>query len=276
MQPNVSSLRTDLNIYFDNNDPIVGILMPCYNHAKYIREAINSVIEQDYKNKLLIIIDDKSTDNSVETIKNILFQNQQLLDNEQNKITIGHIDRLPYELLQVILIEKPENKKQAAARNTGIKITWDYCDYYCQLDADDWFLPEKLSKSIDAINNDKDNIGLVYSDVIIENNITNTKVLEFREPFSLERLLQEDIISNQPLINKEALSEVGLYDEGMSPCEDWDLFIRICHKYIAIHIPEFLQKYRVTSQSCTFTVDKSIWQDRWNKIRQRIAARYNA
>jgi glycosyltransferase involved in cell wall biosynthesis len=270
MFTDVSNLRTDLEIEFVDKDPVVGVLMPCYNHAKYIEEAINTVLEQDYKNKLLIIIDDKSTDNSLEVVSSLFTKRfQRILDDNNECITVGKIQDV-----YAILIARNENKKQAAARNKGILTTWNYCDYYCQLDADDWYLPGKLSKSMEVATSDPDNIGLVYSDVIIHNEINDITVHEFREPFDGRRLEQEDIVSNAPIINKRALAEVGLYDESMPPCEDWDLFLRICEKYLAIHIPEPLQKYRVTEQSCTFTVDKEVWQRQWQKIHQKIKRRY--
>ena len=178
MFADVSNLRNDLELKFDD-DPVVGVLMPCYNHAKYILDAIDTVVEQDYKNKLLIIIDDKSTDNSVQTVLDYMcLTRQHILDGENETLTIGKIGTRQHGLTDIVFIQRSENKKQAAARNKGILTTWNYCDYYCQLDADDQYLPGKLSKSIEVITSDPDNIGLCYSDVIIQNNINNTKVYE--------------------------------------------------------------------------------------------------
>lgn len=269
MQEYIPYIRTDLDIIKKTDS--VGVLIPCYNHGVYIENAIESVLEQDYTNKIIIIIDDKSTDNSVEVVKSLFYKiRQELINHNGDTIYVGHISTTP-----MILICLKENNKQANARNMGIATTWNYCDYYCQLDADDEYLPGKLTKLVNVIKIDPDNIGLVYNDVIINNKITGVTTHEFREPYSYDRLCQEDIISNQPLINKKALEVVGLYDKDISPTEDWDLFLRIAHQFMVIHIPEPLQVYNVVESSCTYTVSKDRWNWCWNRIREKLQVRHN-
>lgn len=265
MSANIPNIRTDLEIEFVDSQPIVGVLIPLYNHGKYLPTAVDSAVSQNYQNKLIIIIDDKSTDNSVE-IAQSLFTNikQQLLDDDSALITVGDIQGV-----QSVLILQPENKKQTVARNKGITTTWHYCDYYCQLDADDEYMPNKLSKCMEVATTDVDQIGIVYHDVIIQNKLTNIVTHEFREPYSIERCLQECIICNTMLINKKALEDAGLYDENMSVAEDWDIQLRICKNWMAYHIPEPLSIYNVVESSCTFTVDKQRWQECWQKIHER-------
>ena len=60
------------SIFLFMNYPLVSVIIPCYNHADFVQETIRSVIEQNYKNIELIIIDDGSKDNSVEKIKKIV------------------------------------------------------------------------------------------------------------------------------------------------------------------------------------------------------------
>ncbi|WP_083829471.1 glycosyltransferase family A protein [Oceanimonas sp. GK1] len=55
-----------------NNNPLVSVVIPCYNHAQFVQESIQSVIDQDYENIELIIIDDGSKDNSVEVIQEMI------------------------------------------------------------------------------------------------------------------------------------------------------------------------------------------------------------
>jgi len=256
---------TNLPILLSKMIPSVGIVIPCYNHEKYILEAIQSVIDQDYSSKLIIVVDDASTDNSFEVVKNKIHIKSFFTDYEGCEVIVGTINSVP-----ILLIKQVKNKKQAAARNKAIQSSWNYCNFYCQLDADDKYLPQKLSKSVKVLLTDPINIGLVYCDVFIFNDETNSFVHEMREPYSRTRLEQEDIISNAPLINKSVFIDVGLYDELMPLCEDWDLWLRITEKYFAIHIPEPLQMYRVTGQSCTYTVPKEVWNQQWTKIQQKI------
>jgi len=176
--------------------------------------------------------------------------------------------------IPIILIGLQINGKQANARNMGISTTWNYCDYYCQLDADDEYLPHKLITMMRVMKTDQDNIGLVYNDVIIRNQITNVTTHEFREPYLYERLCQEDIISNQPLINKKALKEVGLFDKQLSVAEDWDLWLRIAQQYMCIHIAKPLQIYNVVPSSCTITVSKDRWNWCWTRIREKLQQRH--
>ena len=56
----------------EENNPLVSVVIPCYNHEQFVQESIKSVIDQDYKNIELIVIDDGSKDGSVEKIKKIL------------------------------------------------------------------------------------------------------------------------------------------------------------------------------------------------------------
>jgi glycosyltransferase involved in cell wall biosynthesis len=275
--------RDDLDIKFENTNefPIVGILIPNYNHAKYIEMALKSVVQQDYPNKLIIIIDDCSTDNSVEKIQSMILNKKEIVDIDGNKIYVGNIfyrtnpeySNLDGTLTPIILISLQKNAKQANARNIGISTTYNICGYYCQLDADDEYLPGKLSECMNIALTDKENIGIVYSDVIIHNQLNGIKTHEFREPYSWERLLQECIISNTMLINKKVFQAVGLYDKDISPVEDWDIQIRICEQFMAVHIPKPLSIYNVVDSSCTFTVNKERWNWCWNRIREKLKER---
>lgn len=260
--------NTNITFGDTNKYPVVGVLIPNYCHGHVIKKAIESVAKQDYPNKLIIIIDDCSTDDSIEIIKSLFVNTTTEIQNDDNTIYINDIENIP-----TILISLKENKKQANARNQGIKYTYDLCDYYCQLDADDEYLPNKLSKCMEVALQDRNNIGLVYHDVIIRNNLTGVMIEEYREPYSYERLLQECIICNTALINKKAISEMPY--ENISPVEDWGLWLDIAYSHMCIHIPEFLSIYNVMESSCTFTVDKKVWNDGWNKIREKIAKRHN-
>lgn len=249
------------------HEPIVGVVIPVHNASKYIATAINSVIEQDYASKFVVIIDDGSTDGSYELIKSLFTETQPDDPNLPGVIT-GMIGTLGAALLK-----HSEAKGPAAARNTGIKAVWHTADVYAVLDADDYWLQGKLTKSLSILLADQKNIGLVYSDVILHEIKTDVYTHEFRRPFDRTLLEQENIISNSPIINKVALSEVGLYDETLRTCEDWDLWLRITEKYVAIHIAEPLQVYTITGDNATFTVNNERWQKDWQKAQKKLRQR---
>jgi glycosyltransferase involved in cell wall biosynthesis len=253
----------------ENNLPTVAVIIPCHNHADYVLDAIQSVLDQDYPGAMLSVVDDGSTDHSLETLRNAMTETHQEYEGEdEDTIYIGQCQHLP-----MILVHRPEARKQAAARNTAIQLAWSNAELFCQLDADDLYLPGKLSKSVAAWQEAPKFIGLVYSDAIIHNIETDTNVREFRPPFERGLLERENIISNAPLISKDALAYSGLYDEDLPPCEDWDLWLRITENFMATHLPEPLQQYTVTGQNCTFTVPMEKWQEQWTKVQQKLAKR---
>jgi hypothetical protein len=141
------------------------------------------------------------------------------------------------------------------------------------LDADDLYLQGKLSKSVAMQQTNPNFIGLVYSDVIIHDTRDDTYVREFRPPYERNLLEVENIISNAPLISKMALGYSGMYDEDLPPCEDWDLWLRITENFVAIHIPEPLQRYTTTGQNCTFTVPGEVWNEKRMMIHAKLAER---
>lgn len=106
-------------------NPLVTIVIPSYNHSKYVINSIQSIIDQDYDNIELLVIDDGSTDNSVEVISNFI---------ECNKIS----DRF----YRFKFIHR-ENKGLCATLNEGLK--WSNGLYFSPFASDDIALPYKIS-----------------------------------------------------------------------------------------------------------------------------------
>jgi len=242
----------------------VTIIVPLHNHEDYILDALNSIIIQDYINKRICVINDGSEDNSFNVVKNAI--------EDQKEVANNHI-RGVYKDTPIILLSSKVAGGPSAARNKGIKATMKDTDAYMMLDSDDKYLEGKISKSVRVFEKDSEAIGIVYTDALIHNNKKDTYIHEYRQPYSRIALEQECIISNTPLINKRAFEKVGLYDESMRTCEDWDLWLRITHHYIASHIAEPLHIYTVTGKNASDIVDPKIWQENWEKIRYKMAER---
>lgn len=242
-------------------NPKVTVIIPCYNHSKYVGRAIESVQQQDYDDVALSIVDDASIDDSFNVIKNLFSSVEVDCANEnKEKIVKGKIDKFPASLIGFT-----QNQKQAAARNRAIQEYWD-SDFFLTLDADDILFPNKISKSVEVALEHPDRIGLVYSDAIIHNEDNDTYIHEFRRPYDRKILEQENIISNVSLISKKALEKVGLYDIGIDGVEDFSLWIRITEHFTAVHIPEPLHTYTVTGQNHTFTMS----EEEWNRKRKIV------
>jgi glycosyltransferase involved in cell wall biosynthesis len=219
---------------------------------------------------MLAVVDDGSTDDSFDILHGLMDEVVHEHGDEEtgDEVFTGMCQGIP-----MILVKRPEALKQAAARNTAIKLSWQTAELFCQLDADDLYLPGKLSKSVAAWQQNPNYIGLVYSDAIIYDERDDTHVREFRPPYERNLLERENIISNAPLISKMALGYSGLYDEELPPCEDWDLWLRITENFLAYHIPEALQQYTVTGQNCTFTVPSEYWQKQWQAVHTKMTQR---
>ena len=237
-----------------DKNPTVTVIIPCHNHADMVSDAIRSVQIQDYHPINIVVVDDGSQDDPVQIIQ------EDFRDSGLN----------------IIILQNQNPVGPSAARNMAIKECWDESDLFMMLDADDLYLEGKVSKSVQKYLENPDDIGIVYTDAIIKNIHTKTEIHEFRQPFSREALEQECIVSNTPLVSREAIKSSGGYDESMRTCEDWDLWLRITESFVAVHIPEPLHVYHVTGKNSSDTVSKEIWQQNWTKIHQRIQQRRNA
>jgi glycosyltransferase involved in cell wall biosynthesis len=254
--------------YSTEHLPIVCVVIPCHNHGDYVIDALYSVKLNTYPNKFVTLVNDGSTDNSSEVIRSYL-------DDVEDKVDgfVGVTENMP-----VIVLENESGSGPATARNKAIRHSWEIADIFAMLDADDAYLNSKITDSVAIMLQDPKTIGLVYSDAIIKRMEEDVYLYESRPPFDRRVLERENIISNGPLLNKLALAKVGLYDEKIREptTEDWDLWLRITEQFIAIHIPEPLQIYRVTGKNATFSVDKTTWNRNYmyvqKKLRQRLAS----
>jgi glycosyltransferase involved in cell wall biosynthesis len=202
---------------------LVSVVIPTYNTSNFLIKAIQSVINQTYKNWELIIVDDGSTD-----------QTRQIVEEFQKKDS-----RIKYFF--------QNNKGQGAARNLGIKNANGV--YIAFLDSDDEFFENKLERVMSYFVKDK-NIAFIYSDAsIIGDNLYQKRRSEVVTPYSGEiykKLLFNNFITTSTVVvKKEVLQNCGLFDESdlLRNFEDYDLWLRIAKKYKIEYIPEVLTKY---------------------------------
>ena len=188
---------------------MVSVVIPVYNRTKYICEAINSVLEQTYKNYEIIVVNDGSTIN----VRNILKP---------------FINKIKY-LYQA-------NKGLAAARNTGIKNSKG--KYLAFLDDDDLFEPKKLEAQVLILENNAD-IGFLYSDCY---EFDTDKKANMRLNLAVGRektsnefaklfFVNPNVRVPTILIRRECFEDVGLFDENLSQHEDGDMLLRIALRW---------------------------------------------
>jgi glycosyltransferase involved in cell wall biosynthesis len=236
--------------------PLVSIIITNHNLQHLVWDAVESIVDQDYPNKQIVLIDDASTDDSKVLIA--------------NKLGVEEGEAV-YRDTKVHFISLKTNAGRSKARNIGIKHVWEETDIFGNLDGDDLYLPGKISKSVAKILEDPQVIGAVYSDYEVHNFISNTWQSEHKRSFDHRELRRDSIVNNDSLVTKLALANAGGYDEGMEVAEDWDLWLRVSKHFLIVHIPEVLVRLRVTSQGCTASVDVPTWNKNFMKIRERLA-----
>lgn len=206
----------------NKNYPLVSVIIPSYNHEKYIKEAILSVINQTYKNIELIVIDDGSTDNSFEII--------QKLSKEHNFVCM-------------------KQKNSGVSKTLNIGITAAKGEFLSLLASDDIYVENKIEKQVFFLLNNND-YGIVCSNMIKFYEIGYEKKIKSLNPCSYSGDLfsgflcrKQNIFSVTVMYRKKVFDDVGLFDENLQ-VEDFDMLLRIAKKYEIGFIDEYLTYYR--------------------------------
>lgn len=203
--------------------PLVSIIIPAYNCAKFISETVGSVMHQTFRNFEVLIVDDGSTD-GLESI---------------GRAFADWDSRIKY-------IYQP-NQGVSVARNNGFRSARGA--FIAFLDADDVWLEDNLQAKIERFS--LDNVGLVHSDAIIidEYSRKSTSTLSGMEGNLLDPLLLWNGTQipgpSSVLIRREVLEAVGLFDEDMSTAADKDLFIRIASQFKIGRVDRVTWCYRI-------------------------------
>lgn len=201
--------------------PLVSVIIPNYNYAKYVGEAIDSALNQTYENLEIIVVDDGSKDNS-----------REILESYGDKIKV---------IFQ-------ENAGVSAARNNGVKNSNG--KYIAFLDADDIWFSEKIAKQVNVLEKNED-VGLV--DVGLEEFDNNGNIISSRldglsgwvsnEFLLLERSVVLGAASGM-MLPRKVFDEVGGFDLNLLTSADWDFCYRVNRLYKIKFIPEVLIRYR--------------------------------
>ena len=211
-------------------EPLVSVILPNYNCADYIGSAVQSVLDQTYKNFELIIVNDASTDKSLEIISSFKDERIHLINKEKN----GHI---------------------CLALNEGLEYAKG--SYIARIDSDDKWKPEKLEKQIGFLEADKAyGACFTWADIIDGNdNIINKDSDGFYELFKQENRSREEWIRRlffegnclchpSVVFRSELLKKTGAYRNAMLQLQDYEMWLRLL-KYTPIYIlEEELTEYR--------------------------------
>lgn len=186
--------------------PLVSVIIPTYNRAGLLPAAIRSVLEQSYSHLECIVVDDGSTDQTVETLQR--------------------------EFDKAISLVSKANGGVSSARNAGIRKSRGH--YIAFLDSDDVWLPEKIARQMTFFETYPDYLICQTTEQWVRKgrrvNPPQTHKKKggdiFRE--SLERCM---ITPSSVMMKRSLLDEVGLFDESMPVCEDYDLWLRVTWRH---------------------------------------------
>jgi glycosyltransferase involved in cell wall biosynthesis len=205
----------------------ISVVIPCFNASKYIAETIESVFSQNRSDIEIIAVDDKSTDGT-----------RQILEQFAQESDVA---------IQVL---SGAGKGPAAARNLGIAAAQGA--YIAFLDADDFWLPDKIDKQILRIE-EAGQDGLVYTDRFWidgkgEKLVGSTLQEEFPEGYVFTKMIGGNyLVTSSVLVPKEALEKVGCFSEAenFTNCQDYHLWLRLAEIIPFFAVKEPLIKYRV-------------------------------
>jgi len=205
--------------------PKVSVIIPTFNSAGTIAEAVDSALSQSHLDIEIIVVDDGSSDNT-----------RIVLEQYRSKIKY--------------LFQK--NHGVAAARNCGMRLATG--DYIAFLDADDVWLPTKIERQTAVLESDP-GTGFVYCDnyfVDIRGEIIADyvrKVEFFRGDMLIDLFCSHFLMTPAVMLRKECLEQIGYFDENLRVGEDYDFFLRLAQKYQGEVVKEKLWKRVVRKDS---------------------------
>jgi len=219
--------------------PPVSVIIPVFNAAPYLRESIESVLAQDYPEMELILVDDGSTDGSLEIMRSY-----------GDRIHLIHQDRAG----------------PGAARNRGIRAA--HGDYLAFHDADDVWMPGKLDAQVRFML-ERPEFHIVFGQFAFWNPdehkqypdpalfLDRPETWEVKEPLSgsiyVDELMDSCIAMITPVVRREVFETIGGFDESLLGGSDYDFWLRATHRFLAHKMPQCFAAYRLHTKGVTGT-----------------------
>jgi len=191
----------------------VSVILPTFNRAHKIARAVASVLYQTFSDYEILVVDDGSGDATPEALT-------------------------PF-LPRIRSIVHSKNLGVSAARNTGIRESDSPLVAF--LDSDDYWLPDKLAAQVSFFSKHPEAVACQTEELWIRRGVRVNPMKKHLKPSGqiFEPSLKLCVVSpSAVLLKRSLLEEVGLFDEGLPACEDYDLWLRISRKYPIWLIPE--------------------------------------
>lgn len=213
------------------NKDLISVILSTFNDEMYIKDAVNSVMNQTYRNIELIIFNDASTDNTERIIKPFL-KNKKIryISNQTNQGLVNNLNR-------------------------GMRIARG--KWIARIDGDDiWHDPNKLIKQIDFLNNNPHVVLLGCWGIKISKDGSEIGLLDYPiKNLDINRymLIENCFIHSAVIFNKKKAIELGGYSLNYPTAQDYDLWLRMGRSNIVHNLPERMVSYRINPEGMTNT-----------------------
>ena len=237
------------------NLPLVSIIVPSYNHEKYILNTFSTILEDDYPNKELIIIDDGSSDKSNDIITKWIENNQETLK---------------------IVYKSRENRGVCSTFNELVDLSNG--KYLIPLPSDDLLVPGTIFERVAILENNPQKMVIVTDSSVIDENdkvTMNSSIVDYNKGdkskfFTDEGILLSTLISPQIsgptiIINRDIFNIVGRYRENLI-AEDWYFYQRAAAHNLIIFKDIICSKYRVHSRNSSGVTMKKSTKMAWTIV----------
>ncbi|MBR2246547.1 MAG: glycosyltransferase, partial [Bacilli bacterium] len=256
--------QVDYNKWLDKNqtiteyekqkyEPLISILIPAYNIRRdYLSECLDSILNQNYKNFEVCLVDDCSTlEETKETLKEYEEKDKRIRVKYRKKN--GHISKTTNDALKMAKGE-----------------------FIALVDDDDLLTEDALFENVLVLNKDK-NIDFIYSDEDKMDERGTFCEPHFKADFSPDTLLSHNYICHFSVIRKSLVDSVGGFEVGLEGSQDHDLFLKVTEKAKKIyHIPKVLYHWRMVQGSTSMTLDnKNYALDKGKKAIENALKRRN-
>ena len=204
--------------------PLVSIVIPCYNHDKFVQDSIQSVIDQTYENIELIIIDDGSEDGSVQKIKEMI----DICEQRFNRFEFRH----------------RANMGLSATLNEALE--WCEGEYFSAIASDDQMLNYKTKKQVRYLETHHEFVAVFGAvQLIDENDKKLEKLASKARSYNFEDIImhRHNLLAPTQMIRKKAIKDVGGYNANLF-IEDWYMWLLLSREGKIFSMNEIFALYR--------------------------------
>lgn len=263
--------------------PLVSVIMPAYNHERYVGDSIRSVIAQDYQNIEFVILNDGSRDGTDEVIGKLI------PECKKRFVRFEYINK--------------RNEGVAVTMNRGVQ--WAASEFVSSISSDDLMSPDKISRLMTAMESAGPDVALVYADADFMDDegqkialtaagrgvsisdkdggdAVFTSFMQFhlngrsdvilgRNSFDYEAILTGNFLPGMAMLwRKSVLERVGMFTPGIA-VEDWDLWLRLSRSFKGVYVPAVVASYRWHAGNTVKTGGARLFEDQAVILERELA-----